>query len=588
VHSSPITAITAKTDGHIITGGYDGNVIYWDAESNMIWKTKLPDLVNSVELSPDESRVYVAVADGYAYALYTDSGFTQQRFGPHGDDVNYVTVNPNSRQILTVADAKDGNIYLWNAVTGIPERLMPGHPGGTFSAKFSSAHALYATTGGDGCVRVWKQDNSEAICVIEAGCPIETIRWVGDACTTLLAGHNDGAISLWAVPSGRLLRRKSVASSTIRCLEVDRLGRTLMVGSYDGQLGLFDTETWEMIGSLQAPFQWERSGIFSNDKIYVGSFSAKPIIYDLSDGIISIPRRVPSTRGINCMAEGEKGRIYIAGDDGTIAELTEQDRRIHYQSLTAINAVVILDYSEELVAADYKGSLVKINLANTKELVHREIGAGPVNCLDYDRKRDVLLSGGYDGVVRLWTRNLVEITSYQAFNCPCKTVRAVPSLELILIGGSDGRLAAIHADGRIDYVADQNLEVLNDIAVHYETSRFATASRDCHVRVWDANTLQCLAVLPRVHSKSIKSIAFDQQTGAMVSGSYDGTVVIWKKVSGTWGWKRILENSKPGISIVKTFRDGTVGAAGWNGNFHRWTLEGEQVYVMAAGMSAGK
>lgn len=586
MHNSPITAIAAKENGHIITGGYDGHVICWDAECRVIWKSKLPDLINSVEISSDQSVVYVAAADGYAYALATENGFTQQRFGPHQDDVNYVTVDPNSQQILTVADAKDGHIYLWHAVTGMRERFMPAHPRGTFSAKFSPTESIYATTGGDGCVRIWKLDSSEEICVIQGGSSIEIVLWAGNGGETILTGHSDGGISEWDSASGRLLRHKAVASSTIRCLQIDKSGRMLMVGSYDGCLGLFDALTWEKTGSLQTPFQWERSGAFANEKIYVGSFSAMPIIYDLRGGIESLPTQVLPTEGINCLVESENGAVYVAGDDGRITELTERGGVVRYISSTIINAMAVLHHSRELVAADYKGALIKIDLYDNQKVVRREIGAGPINCLDYDRTRALLFSGGYDGMVRLWSPDLTEIAHYRVFDCPCKTVRIVPALAMVLVGASDGRLAALHFDGTITYSADHSLEVLNDIAVHHETARFATASRDCHVRIWDANTLRCLAILPRVHLKSIKSIAFDQKTGAIVSGSYDGTVLIWKNLSGPWEWKRVLEDGKPGISIVMGFRNGTIGAAGWNGKFHRWTVGGDPVHSTASGMGA--
>jgi WD40 repeat protein len=587
-HISPITSLAALQDGRIVSGGYDGNVVCWTADLEPLWRSTLPDLVNSLVVSADQARVYVAAADGYAYALATATGYTEARYGPHLDDVNYASCPRGSRDLITVADAKDGVARVWDTHSGVQKRVLPGHPGGTFSAKFSPCGKRYATTGGDGAVRLWRYENGEPIGSIARDHAAEVVTWSHAIDDQILTGHADGVMALWNVRSGEALRHLKVASSTLRCIELSPDGQRLIVGGYDGRMILLDAHDWHPLATLQADFQWERTGIIGTARIYVGSFSSKPVSYAMADMTPST-KVVGQTFGINSLAVDAAGALYLAGDSGDLTRLCpDGTRQVLYEGRTVINSLLVIEELSLLVVADYRGNLKALDLSTGAERSFRNVDAGPLNCLAYDRTRGVIASGGYDGWVRIWSPSLDPLSALHVHSSSCKSVKFLSELGLMLVGCSDGRLAVLPSGGDPYHVDVQDIEVINDIAIHSRRRQFATASRDCIVRLWDATTCAPLECLPRVHTKSIKAIDIDEDSGEIITGGYDGSVVLWRKSGQAWSWKRLLSTGKPGVSCVRALGGSTFCATSWDGYMRRWNAAGELEQVVALNPRHGR
>jgi WD40 repeat protein len=100
-----------------------------------------------------------------------------------------------------------------------------------------------------------------------------------------------------------------------------------------------------------------------------------------------------------------------------------------------------------------------------------------------------------------------------------------------------------------------------------------TASRDLHVRIWDAATGLLLDTLPAGHLKSIKAIAVSPDGSTILTGSYDGTAIAWRRTDGRWSWRPLHLHGKPGVPTVG-IANGTLFTAGWNGTVGRWSIDG--------------
>ncbi len=581
MHTSPITSLALFQDGRIVSGGYDGTVICWTADLAPIWQSTLPDLINSVQVSADQARVYIAAADGYAYALATTTGYVEARYGPHMDDVNYASCRQGSKDLITVADAKDGFARVWDTESEKQKRVLPGHPEGTFSVKFSPCGERYATTGGDGAVRLWNFENGKPLGCLARERAAEAVTWSLSGDDEILSGHTDGVMALWNVRTGEILRHQKVANSTIRCIEFNPQGDRLIVGGYDGRMILLYARDWRLLTPLQSDFQWERTGVVSADRIYIGSFSSKPTTYGMT-GLPTLTQAVTRTFGINCFVVDATGALYLAGDSGDVIKIDRDgNRQIFYESRTVVNSLLMVEKLSLLVVADYRGFLTTVDLLTGAVRSIRNVDAGPLNCLAYDSVRGFITSGGYDGCLRFWSHTLDPISSLQIHSSPCKSIKVLRELGLMLIGCSDGRLVGLRPGAAPLVIDVPDIEVINDFAIHSRNGTFATASRDCIVRLWDATACVPQESLPRVHTKSIKSIDIDQHSGDIVTGAYDGSVVLWRKSEQTWSWKRLLSTGKPGVSCVRFLEGGAIAAAAWDGYLRRWNAAGQIEQLIA-------
>ena len=58
-----------------------------------------------------------------------------------------------------------------------------------------------------------------------------------------------------------------------------------------------------------------------------------------------------------------------------------------------------------------------------------------------------------------------------------------------------------------------------------------SGSNDCKIKVWDADTGECLRTLVG-HEYLVRALTFDPRSGRLVSGSYDKTVKVWDLHTG--------------------------------------------------------
>ena len=112
---------------------------------------------------------------------------------------------------------------------------------------------------------------------------------------------------------------------------------------------------------------------------------------------------------------------------------------------------------------------------------------GFVNVLLVMEKEGQLVSGGGDGLIRIWNYRAEAVQT--------------PSVVKTLRGHS-GEVLSLAAQGGL----------------------LLSGSRDCSIKVWDLETLSCRATL-RAHSEAILSLCLT--SNALLSASSDGEVFIW-------------------------------------------------------------
>ena len=81
----------------------------------------------------------------------------------------------------------------------------------------------------------------------------------------------------------------------------------------------------------------------------------------------------------------------------------------------------------------------------------------------------------------------------------------------------------------------QTLEGYSDwvslVAFSHNSTRIASASHDSTIKIWDANSGDCLQTLEG-YSDSVKLVAFSHDSTRIASASHDRTIKIWDANSG--------------------------------------------------------
>jgi WD40 repeat protein len=592
-HRSPITCVdqflgAEPQEDVLVTGGYDGQVVAWDFAGNELWHTDFADLVNDVRVDPTGTQVAVAVADRHTFVLDARTGAYTDVLGPHGDDVNAVRWSPDGQRIVCVMDHLDMAVRVWEAHDGIwSERALVGHESGVFAAAFDSSGSRLVTVAEDSTARIWNLTTGETIHVLNHPGDPEAVDW-SPVANRIVSGCDDGVARVWDAESGKLVRELTDASAAVRFVRFEANGARCLVGSYDATMRVYDCTTWEVVHQFVGAFQWERAACFTRAGIVMGSFSAEPLGQPALH-----QRRLRLTFGINSVA-ATHGRLFVGRDDGAVVDVLLG--RVVASHDTIVNSVVISPSGSVIASADYRGGLqftaIDAGSHSTEStsaiaaLSVRADGGGPINSIAWHPDGEHLYTGGYDGAVRRWTAGGECTMTWTAHHGPIKSLAWSTSADLLVAGSSDGSLSGWRDGVEQWRSTTDDLVLVNAVAVADEEGVVVTASRDLHVRRWDARTGALLETFPTGHLKSVKAIAVSPDGNVILTGSYDGTGIIWTRTSGVtsrWSWRPVRHHGKPGVPTV-ALANGNAITGGWDGTVARWSLDGTHVATYEANL----
>ncbi|MEZ5233551.1 MAG: WD40 repeat domain-containing protein [Acidimicrobiales bacterium] len=582
-HASPITCLDHDpASGRLLTGGYDGLVVCW-LDGVEQWQIPFDDLVNDVRFSPDGTRAAVAVADRHAFVLDVADGSTVLALGPHGDDVNVVRWLPGGDGLVCVMDHLDPVVRVWTGKDGTWEaRELVGHGSGVFGAALDPEARRVATAAEDRTARVWDLETLAVLQVLTHPGDPEAIDWSPDG-SVIATGCDDGLCRLWDPDRGTVVRTLAEAGAAVRFVRFSADGRSLLVGAYDATMRRYDTSTWQVTEAYTAPFQWERAAVQAGARVAVGSFGGSPILHP--DGTDAVP-----TYGINALAV-DGATVAVARDDGAVLTVTlERDEfgntgpsgwapRVLARHRSIVNAVAFSPDGTTVASADYRGAVHLSPLDGRPAVTVTVAEGGPINAVQWHPDGASLFSAGYDGVIRHWAPDGSPLGAWPAHHGPIKSLAFSVPWGLVVAGSSDGTLSAWH-DGELAWrAAAEDLVLVNSVAAD-GAGVVVSASRDLQVRRWDGAGGALIEALPRVHGKSIKSISTNPAGDRLLSGSYDGTAVLWRYTDGVWSWKRLLHHGKPGVPATGFGHGPTerlVFTAGWDGSLAWWGIDAAKV-----------
>lgn len=162
-----------------------------------------------------------------------------------------------------------------------------------------------------------------------------------------------------------------------------------------------------------------------------------------------------------------------------------------------------------------------------------------VNCLAFTWDSRRLVSGGEDGIVRIW-----DIKSGKVLDSLRAHVKPVTSL-------------ALSPDGILMATVSSPLEGVNDSGGE--------------VKLWNLENQKEL-IRFTAHKAYISGVAFSADGKSLITCSYDKTVKVWDTSNGKE--KATLNKHKEPVSVVKFSRDGKYFATGaWDRNVVIWDAE---------------
>jgi hypothetical protein len=249
----------------------------------------------------------------------------------------------------------------------------------------------------------------------------------------------------------------------------------------------------------------------------------------------------------------------LAGIDRSTSPLPSEIIRIYKQTTHLLNGVSLEEKASYLeLSAKKQGAYDLAEQIASMPLARRWIPrwaswkyahthrvfeghSGTVQSVALGRLRDgeVVVSGGGDGMVRVWeaaTGAALQVLKGHSGSVQSVALGRLRDREMVISSGDDGTVRVWNAaNGEVLQVLEGHTESVRSVAFGKLGGRevIVSGSGDETVRVWEAVTGAALQVL-RGHKSNVESVALGRLGGreVIVSGAWDNTIRVWEVATG--------------------------------------------------------
>lgn len=220
---------------------------------------------------------------------------------PHAGAIQAIAVSQDGHYYATAS--RDTTVALWNARTGLMERVLRGHTKPVTDIFFSPDGAHLASSSEDGTIRIWSTEDGRTERQIDLGTPVLGVVWSPNG-LMIAAGTASGA-SAWSASDGHSILRPLAGGSSRGSVAFNADG-TLLLDDRFQEVGIVNTQTGSRSNDIVFPSVL-RAG--SGGKYIAGGGNQIGVL----DAVTLKPIRViPANEGMTKVAVVSPNGAYVA------------------------------------------------------------------------------------------------------------------------------------------------------------------------------------------------------------------------------------------------------------------------------------
>jgi WD40 repeat protein/serine/threonine protein kinase len=375
------------------------------------------------------------------------------------------------------------------------------------------------------------------------------VAWSGGG-DILAAGAGNGDLLLWTLPDPQP-RVLGAHSDLVSCLAVDRSGRRLLSGSFDGQAMLHDLVSGQRLVVFRGHEGPITSLAWAPDQRRFATTGADGTVRvwrsDQPDPVLTLEGHEEETTGVAFSADGET--LYSTGFDSSVRawNLSTGESSLLDQQTVGFTTLGASPERGLVVAGSLDGSIHVISSEGDAVPRHLEGHKAQVVGMAVSPGGAWLASGSDDRTVRLWDLTAAEADPGTIGHAGAvSSVAWSPDGARLISGGWDGTARLWDAaSGQQLAVLDGHGGKVHSAALRPDAAQAATAGTDRAVRIWDLSTGEVQRFLSG-HQDEVVSLSFHPQQAQLASGAEDGMVWVWDLSTGVgrlalegWGSTRV-------------------------------------------------
>ena len=233
-------AVYSKDGKTLFTGGYDGNIQFWDPENAQ----KIGEFKNA-----------------------------------HTSHINALTFTPEGNQLASCSG--DFTVRLWDFDVVLQSRDFEGHDGPVWTASFSSDATKIVSASADKTAKVWQRDTGKVLFTLEHSAPVTVAMFSPDGKLIASAG-GDKVIRIWDATNAKPLRICEGHQGTITFLDFSHDSKKIVSCGVDRRITIWDADTAKKVQSITDNPSIAAGVAFSPDgkQIAVGNVDQTIRLYD--------------------------------------------------------------------------------------------------------------------------------------------------------------------------------------------------------------------------------------------------------------------------------------------------------------------
>ncbi len=491
-HTGNIVGVRFLDDTRFMTWGEDGTARLWNTSGEALATFGGGSVaINAVYPSPDGSKILLALNDGTGeiWDVAAATMVTALR------DLSSViqAVAWRDENILATGNA-DFQIRIWDASTGRQINSLLGHQGRLVGLRWLDNQQLQSYSQ-DGSLRIWQVFDANdvpqgrGIDFVLAGHTnrIENARWLDD--NTIISSGRDGTARKWSLDSGTslVLENESGEARTI-VWSPDATRILAYVPDGDGQI--WDVATQTTLLDVPGPIF---NAFWLNEGLLITRATGETFLINPEDG-----QRIVGL-------EGHTAPVNDAQVYGTTIATAGSDSMIYLWDLSQVT-----------------GELIAPTLSMSTD------DRQPVR-LQWSADGTRLLSGGFNGDVRLWDAKTGEVLLFLTENqeFPARSVRFSPDEQYIAAPVGEAVFVWNMAGDLIWQTNAHNDSVLGlDWYQNGDTLRLLTWGADGTARLWDFPS--GVEVLRLTDTDGISEAGFNSTGTQIMTAGRSGTILVWQ------------------------------------------------------------
>lgn len=351
---------------------------------------------------------------------------------------------------------------------------------------------------------------------------------------TLLSGSLDGSVCLWDIQSGKEIRRFVGHTETVQTVVFSPDGRTAATGSGDTTVRLWDVSTGQELRRFEGHTGDILAIAISPDgKTILSASGDKTLrLWDMATGR-ELRQFVGHTALVWDVAFSPDGTRALSGSLDNSVRLwnVQTGQQIHlFGPLAAtVRSVAFSPDGATVYAGTSAGILFLWDTERGEAGIPIEIHAGPINSITFSHDGHLLLCATGNNTI-----DIVDIDTRQQihrFSGHTDQVTGAvfsPDERFILSGSLDKtiRLWDVQSGAQLQQFENHKGAVMH-LDVNSDGRLILSASMDGSISLWDVAQNRLLQRLDQ-HKGPVMGVAFSADGNYAISGSADTTVRMWK------------------------------------------------------------